>query len=188
MTDLYFVVNKYRLDIINGMFKSNGNTDEYTCHFKFISSDWVDMTSRVAVFKSAAYNIAKVVTINSDCTCTIPWELTCKPGIIICAVTGTKVEDSTVVSKIVTNPEYTLLVEDISTENVSYSTTPTPTEYEQFVVDIQDSLIDYFNANGFSYEALIDKPSIESVELIGDLEFSDFGYPIASVSDIDAMF
>ena len=165
-----------------------GNTDSYTCHFQFLTDDWKSMTSKVAVFKSTTFDISKVVVLSNDDTCVIPWEVSSKPGVVLCSLTGYVAEGNIVTHKVITDPEPILVVQDITTENVNDAPAPTPSEYEQFIENMNTALARYFETVGIDYSCLENLPSIEGVPVEGELFFADFGYLVASVSDIDAMF
>ena len=179
MIDLYFVVNENLLVSKQKLLKVPGNTSEkYKCHFKFMSEEWND-ASKIVVFKSASFNLTKAVSIAEDGTCMLPWELVCKPGIIICYLS---------VKGFNTNTVPVLFSLDFAAADFDYSDEPTQSQYEQFVDNLLKDMNDYFSSYNFSYSSLTNIPSIEGVSLEGDLFIQSFGYDLASVRDIDAMF
>ena len=184
MVDLYYTINGNKLYSKQGLYKVIGNTaNKYICHFDFQTDEWNGFTSRLAVFKSASFNIVKTVVIGSDNTCVVPWEITCKPGIVICSVSGLSDTD-----KVVTNPVHVLLSHDFASDDYDYSDSPTPSEFVQFVKLIKANMDEYYASRQYSYDMLIDHPSIEGVDLEGEMTIESFGFEVASVLDIDNMF
>ena len=59
---------------------------------------------------------------------------------------------------------------------------------EAVVQWVKDFIEDYALQNATNYEVLINKPSIEGVELIGDRKMTEFGVVPLSFEKIDALF
>lgn len=185
MIDLNFTVNGNQLTRGYPFHKISGNSaNDLRCHFSFGSNDLEDSITRLAIFKSMSFNITKLATIASDGTCMIPWEVVCKPGVIICSVSCVDSEGA----KVVTNPVKVILITDFASDDVTYSNSPTASEFEQFVRDIQNTIGEFIAAQQLQYDSLGGIPTLEGVSIEGDLFITDFGYELASIADIDNMF
>ena len=184
MINLFYIVGENRLYSRQGIYVSVGNsTDKVQCHFDFKSSEWAGLTARDYSYRSASFNITKVVPLTSAGTCIVPWEVVCKPGIILCYLVGNSDTD-----KIVTDPVKVMLVTSVAKDDYDYSDEPTPSEYTQFVEYILADMEEYLLEHPMDYESLTNHPSIEGIELLGEMNIGSFGFELASVSDIDNMF
>ena len=185
MIDLNFTVNGNQLTRGYPFRKISGNSaNDLRCRFSFSADELDESVTRLAIFKSMSFNITKLATIASDGTCMIPWEVVCKPGVIICSVSIVDSEGA----KVITNPEKVILITDFASDDVTYSNSPTPSEFEQFVTDIKNTIGEFIAAQHLMYDDLGGIPTLEGVSIEGDLYITDFGYEVASIADIDNMF
>lgn len=177
-----------------------GDVDYVKCVFDNFSSDWDDMTHRKVLFKNQSYNIVKTTEIESDGTCLVPAEVYIKPGIIDMLVYDDVGEKYTRTVKLFSAPDlkikstgeivdtpssypdFNRKVKDVLA-NASEST------YELFIKEMEEYVKEYAEdlSGTKDYNELINKPSIESVELINDKTFSDLGLDSITRIELDMM-
>lgn len=58
------------------------NVDYIRCHFEFKSDTWKNVSAKIAVFKSASYNVSEEVLLDSAGCCYIPSDVYKKGGVI----------------------------------------------------------------------------------------------------------
>lgn len=134
------IISKHHLRKITG-----NNANVLNCEFIFDTPEWEEYGNKTAIFKSMSFNITKAVPIASDGTCKIPWEIACKPGIIICAISAAVVSNNILIDKMVTEPIQVVLITDFAMSDVTYGNKPTPSEYEQFIAEINAYIDAYYS-------------------------------------------
>lgn len=139
MITLKFRVREQALSLINPSVDMRPVTDavnQYLCHFDFDNA-W-DGLNRTAIFKNSSYNIVKNMALNSSGECYIPWEVLENPGTICIEVLGTEVRGEVVTERLLS----TLVVLHWNVQegllDLSANKLPTPSEYEQFVSNVEE--------------------------------------------------
>lgn len=181
----------------------------FKCKFDF-DSQWDGFEVRV-YFKNASFNITKSAVLDDLNYCYIPWEVLAHTGVILCNVTGIKYiegeakrltagpvkmflhnsgsEEQRIKNitdnKATIDPLNVFVQKEEGTLEPDYQLTPTPTEYEQFVLQVKQYRDEVIKAQQISrdYNTLFNKPQIEGVELIHNKSFPEL--TLVSLSNIE---
>lgn len=108
----------------------------FRCHVDF-SSDWDKYTSRSIYFKNMSSDVCKAGVFDHDGYCFIPWEVLANTGVIIASAVGIIMDGDAISERLTTFPVTLFVQVEEGQITVQPNEDPSPTQYEQFIANVQ---------------------------------------------------
>ena len=108
----------------------------FRCYVDF-SSDWDKYTSRSIYFKNMSSDVCKAGVFDHDGYCFIPWEVLANTGVIIASAVGIVMAGDDISERLTTFPVTLFVQVEEGQITVQPNEDPSPTQYEQFIANVQ---------------------------------------------------
>lgn len=108
----------------------------FRCYVDF-SSDWDKYTSRSIYFKNMSSDVCKAGVFDHDGYCFIPWEVLANTGVIIASAVGIVMDGNDISERLTTFPVTLFVQVEEGQITVQPNEDPSPTQYEQFIANVQ---------------------------------------------------
>lgn len=108
----------------------------FRCYVDF-SSDWDKYTSRSIYFKNMSSDVCKAGVFDHDGYCFIPWEVLANTGVIIASAVGIVMDGDAISERLTTFPVTLFVQVEEGQITVQPNEDPSPTQYEQFIANVQ---------------------------------------------------
>ena len=156
---LYFSVDKQNLHI-ETVYKLVEKTINYVeAHFD-LSSDWEEFELIEAVWSGGGHDIVTPMLHDSVI---VPFEVLQKPGVVKVNLVGCDISEETVEKRLTTKQIPCLQVKSTALVNGENSGKPTPTDFEQFVAEVED--------DAERAEEAANRAETAKEIIVGDMEF-----------------
>lgn len=138
MVTIKLKVKGQELKIIDGKeFVATSDTINYfRCRATF-AEDWDIYTDRTIYFKNISSGICRAGVLNDDGYCFIPWEVLANTGVIVANAVGIIMDGNTVSERLITFPVTLFVQVEEGQITVQPNEDPSPTQYEQFIANVQ---------------------------------------------------
>ena len=108
----------------------------FRCYVDF-SSDWDKYTSRSIYFKNMSSDVCRAGVFDHDGYCFIPWEVLANTGVIIASAVGIIMDGNNISERLTTFPVTLFVQVEEGQITVQPNEDPSPTQYEQFIANVQ---------------------------------------------------
>lgn len=108
----------------------------FRCYVDF-SSDWDKYTSRSIYFKNMSSDVCRAGVFDHDGYCFIPWEVLANTGVIIASAVGIIMDGDDISERLTTFPVTLFVQVEEGQITVQPNEDPSPTQYEQFIANVQ---------------------------------------------------
>ena len=138
MVTIKLRVKGQELKIIDGKeFVATSDTINYfRCRATF-AEDWDSYTDRTIYFKNISSGICRAGVFNDDGYCFIPWEVLANTGVIVANAVGVIMDGNDISERLTTFPVTLFVQVEEGQITVQPNEDPSPTQYEQFIANVQ---------------------------------------------------